>query len=322
MSLTYAELESITNDYFLSGEAQDIYFNDSFLLNYFLKQKKGLYRVINGGKQIRVPLMYDGQEAGFYSRGDSLSSDDKEAVNTAIFTLKHAFANATIYRIDGLENMGDYAKVELVTSRTAGAQKSLMHTLAGSLYDAPGGSSNRLTGLRSLCNETATTAYGGIAEDDLVASNGTKPWEGKMVSTPTAVSLSLITTIRRLAKVNDGPQGKPNLITTTEAIFEDFLNILQAQQRLTEGKETAKAGFTGLYYAGADVFPDDFCPASHVFGLNTSHVGMAVHKSGNFVRLPWAYIPDSADDKTMKILVDLNLICNNRKAHQGYSNVS
>jgi hypothetical protein len=322
MSLTYTELESITDDWFLSNEAEDIYFNDSFLLNYLIKQKKGLYREPEGGPNIRVPLMYDGQESGFYSKGQSLASDDVEAVNTAIFQWKHAFANATIYRIDGLENAGDMAKVELATSRISGAQKSIMKTLAGSIYDAPGGSSSRLTGLRALCNETTTTAYGGIQEDDLVAQDGTKPWEGKMVATATAISLNLITTIRRLAKVNDGPNGKPGLIVTTEALFEDLHNILQAQQRLTDGKKTAEAGFTGIWYAGADIFPDDYCPASHVFGLNENHLGMALHKKGNFVRLPWAYIPDSPDDKTMKILSDLNLICNNRKAHQGYSSVS
>lgn len=320
--LTYGELESITNDYFLSGEAEDIYFEDSFLLNRLIKQKKGLYKEPSGGRRIRVPLMYDGQESGFYSRGDSLNSDDRENINAAYFDWKHAYSNATIYRVDGLENADDYGKVELTTARISGAQKSIMKTLASSLYDAPGGSSNRLTGLRALCNETSTTAYGGIKEDDLVASDGTKPWEGKMVSTATASSLSLITTIRRLAKVNDGPKGKPGLIVTTEAIFEQLCNILQAQQRLTEGKETAKAGFTGIYYAGADIFPDDYCPTSHVFGLNENFLGFAIHKKGNFVRLPWTYIPDSPDDKTMKILVDLNLICSNRKAHQGYSSVS
>lgn len=322
MTLTYGELESITNDYFLSGEAEDIYFTESFLLNYFIKQKKGLYKEPGGGRKIRVPLMYDGQESGFYSKGDSLNSDDRESVNAAYFDWKHAYSNATIYRIDGLENADDYAKVDLATSRITGAQKSIMKTLAGSLYDAPGGASTRLTGLRALCNETTTTPYGGIQEADLVANDGTAPWEGKMVATATAISLSLIPTMRSAAKISDGPNGKPGLIVTTETLFNALCNILQAQQRLTEGKETAKAGFSGIYYAGADIFPDDYCPSSHVFALNSNNIGMAIHKRGNFVRLPWTYIPDSPDDKTMKILVDGNLICNNRKAHQGYSSVS
>src|SRR6056297_3542151 len=140
MSMTYEELESVTNDYFMvdNGKAVDIYFTTSFLLNYLLKQMKGLWERPNGGRNIRVPLEYDGQEAGFYSKGDTLSSDDRESVNAAYFEWKHAYSNATVYRIDTLENAGEYAEVQLVTQRVAGAQKSLTKLLAESIYDAAG----------------------------------------------------------------------------------------------------------------------------------------------------------------------------------------
>lgn len=324
MALSLAELESVTHDYFMAdgGKAIDIYFNSSFLLNYLLKQKKGLYKTITGGEYIRIPLAYDGQETGFYAKGENLNSDDRVMVNAARFTVKHAYSNATIYRIDELKNNGPQEDVDLTTTRVEAAQKSITKTLADSLYDAPGGASTRLTGLRALCNATTSTAYGDIAEDDLVADDGTKPWTGRMISTSTAVSLNLLGTMRRTAKIEDGPTGKPDLIVTTEALWQNFAEIMQVQQRFTDGKETVKAGFTGLYYMGMEIFPDDFCPASHVFALNSKYVGFGVHINGNFVRLPWAMIPDSADDKTMKILWDGNLICSNRKAHIGYSAVS
>lgn len=93
MSLTYAELESVTNDYFKAdnGKAVDIYFNTSYLLNLLLKQQGGMWERPNGGMKIRIPLEYDGQEAGFYGRGDTLSSDDRESVNAAYFDWKHAY---------------------------------------------------------------------------------------------------------------------------------------------------------------------------------------------------------------------------------------
>jgi hypothetical protein len=89
MALTFEELESVTNDYFAleDGKAVDIYFDTSFLLNHLLKQHKGIWMRPEGGEKIRVPLEYDGQEAGFYSRGDVLSSDDRESVNAAYFEL-------------------------------------------------------------------------------------------------------------------------------------------------------------------------------------------------------------------------------------------
>jgi len=324
MSLPFEELEAITNDYFMAdgGKAVDIYFDTSFLLNYLLKQQKGLWERPDGGEKIRVPLEYDGQEAGFYSRGDTISSDDRESVNAAYYEWKHAFGNATVYRIDGLKNAGVYAKVQLVTQRVSGAQKSLTKVLAGSIYDTAGAGSNRLTGLRACCNESSTVAYGGIAEDDLVAADGTKPWEGKMITTEEDITLNVIRTMSTAAKLRDGAKGKPDLVTMPETLWNVIADILQAQQRFVDSKETANAGFTGLKFEGKDLAPDDYCPSGHAFALNSAHVGFAVHKSGNYMRSKWKVIPDSPEDRTMKIYWDGNLIVDNRKAHQGHSNLS
>ncbi len=324
MSLTFEELESVTDDYFMAdgGKAVDIYFNTSFLLNYLLKQQKGIWERPSGGHRIRIPLEYDGQEANFYVKGETLSSDDRESVNAAYFAWKHAYGNATVYRIDTLENAGEYAEVQLVTQRVSGAQKSLTKLLAGSIYDLPGGSSARLTGLRALCNETTTVAYGDIQEADLVAQDGTYPWEGKMTSTTTTITLNWIRTGATAAKIRDGAGGKPDLVVTTETNWNVIADLLQAQQRFTDGKETVKAGFMGIWFEGKEIFPDDYCPASHGFFLNSNHLGFAVHQEGNMMRSGWKFIEGSAEDKTMKIYFDGNMVCNNRKGHQGYSAVS
>lgn len=324
MALPFDELEAITNDYFMAdgGKAIDIYFNTSFLLNHLLKQQKGIWERPDGGMKIRIPLEYDGQVAGFYSKGDTISSDDRENINAAYFDWKHAYGNATVYRIDTLKNAGRYAEVQLVAQRVASAQKSLTKLLAGSIYDTAGGGSTRLTGLLACCNETATTAYGSIAEDDLVANDGTKPWEGKLDSTTESISLSVMRDMATAAKLRDGANGKPNMIVMPEALWNVVADVLQAQQRFVDSKSTAEAGFTGLKFEGKDLFPDDYCPSGYAFALNSSHIGFAVHKQGNFMRSKWKVIPDSPEDRTMKIYFDGNMVVNNRKAHQGHSNLS
>jgi hypothetical protein len=72
----------------------------------------------------------------------------------------------------------------------------------------PGGDSKRLTGLLACCNETATLAYGGKAENDIVAVDGTKPWEGKVNSDGGSISLPKIRTACSTAKLRDGKGGK------------------------------------------------------------------------------------------------------------------
>ena len=324
MALTFEEIESVTDDYFAADgkKAVDIYFDSSFLLNYLLKQKKGLFKMPDGGRRIRVPLEYDGQEADFYGRGEPISSDDRESVNAAFFLMKHVFGNATVLRIDELENAGEYAEVELVTTKVAGAQKSLTKKLAGSIYDPPSAGANRLTGLLACCSESADVAYGDIAENDLVAADGTKPWEGKTTTTTEGIGLKVIRTMATTAKIRDGKGGKPDIVTCSETLFNVVVDQLQVQQRFVKSEATANAGFTGVEFEGKIVTPDDYAPSGYAFATNTSCTGFAVHKRGNYVRTKWAYLPDRAGDRTMKIFWDGNLIVNNRKGNIAHSNLS
>jgi hypothetical protein len=322
--LTFSQMESVTNDYFVldNGKAHDIYTDSSYLLNFFLKQQKGLWKRPTGGLRVRVPLKYDGNEAGFYSRGDTLSSDKRVNVNAAYFTLSHAYGNATILRLDTLENSGPEAQVELVMDEVETAQTSLTKVLAESLYDLPGGGTNRLTGLRATCNETTTLEYGGIQEADLVAEDGTTPWEGKFDATVEGVTTTLIREMATQAKIRDGANGKPDICTLPEELFNILVDTLTIQQRFTKSEDTAKAGFTGIEFEGKVITPDDYCPDGHLFLLNSKHIGFAVHTKGLFTRGPWHVVQNSPEDKTMKIYFDGNLICNNRKAHIGHSNLS
>lgn len=315
--LPFEELEAITNDFFMADgkKAVDIYFYTSFLLNYLMKQQKGIWERPDGGNRIRVPLEYDGQEAGFYAKGDTVSSDDRESLNAAYFEWKHAYGNATIYRIDGLKNSGRYAEVQLVTQRLGGAQKSITSVLAGSIYDDLTGSSNRLTGLKACCNATTGSPYGAIAEDDMVAADGTKPWKGRRDATGYVIALSLIRNLATTAKIRDGANGKPNLVVMQEVLWNVLVDILTVQQRYVDSSETANAGFTGLRFEGKDIFPDDYCPSANIFEVNSAHTGFAIHQSGYFMRTKWKVIPDSPEDRTLKIFWDGNLVVNNRKGN-------
>jgi len=325
-STVLSQMDAVTNDYFIidGGKAADRYFEQSFNLNYFLKQQKGIWKRPSGGEAIRIPFRYDGNTAGFYARGGVLSSDKVDAITAVFFNWKHAYSNGTVYRIDELKNAGPEGLINLTTEEVYGAQESISKTLADSFYDAPGGASTRLTGLRNLCNETSTLDYGNIAEDDIVASDGTtKPWEGKVTSTAETINLDVIRDLRSTAEYGSGSDDEPKLIVTTKAIYNTIKSILQLQQRFTEkDSEPVKAGFQGVHFEGAEIYPDKFCPSGWMFALNPNHFGFAVHKQGLFMRTPWAVIEGSPQDKTMKILFDGNTVCNNRRAHAAHSNLS
>lgn len=303
-------------------KAVDIYFNDSFFMDLFMKKKKGLWERPNGGKKIRIPLSYDGQEGGFYSKASTLSSDDKESINAAFFPWKHVYGNATVHRLDELENSGAYAEVQLVQSKLEGAQKTARKKIAQQIYSAAGDNALELTGLRALTCGAAAVNYGGIAENDLVATDGTKPWAAGNTSAAASISLAVIRTLRSAAKIGDGPGGKPDVGLTTEALFNIVSSILQVQQRFTKD-DSVRAGFTHLVFEEMLIAADDYDPSGYFFVVNSNYLGFAIHEQGYFSRTPWGdLLPSGTPAKTLKIFWDGNLICSNRKAHKSQSSLS
>lgn len=325
MPYSITELEATTRDYFMADgrKAVDIYFNDSFAMDYLMNKKKGIFERPSGGKKIVIPLEYDGQEGGFYNKTSTLTSDDKETIANANFYWKHAYGNATIHRNDELENAGEYAEVQLLVQKIAGAQKTTRKKIAQQIYSASLDSADTLTGLKALCFGASTVAYGGIKEDDLVAVDGTKPWAANDTTSAAAITLAVIRTLRSSAKVSDGPKGKPDIALTTEALFNIISNILQAQQRFTSDTETAKAGFTNILFEGMIIAADDYCDSGYLFALNSAHIGFAIHQKGYFSRTNWAdLLPNGIPAKSMKIFWDGNLVCNNRRANAGQSGLT
>jgi len=321
--LTYTEMDAITDDYFIADgkKAIDIFFNDCFALDWFMNKKKGIWERPDGGQRFRIPLSYDGQEGDFYSRGEEMSSDDRENLQAAYFLPKNVYSNATIYRQDELANAGEYAEVQLLTSRLESAQKTIRKKIAVNIYSLNPDGDKNLTGLRSCCFGATSTAYGAIAEDDLASSDGTKPWKAVNVTTSEAIGLSKIQTLRSLAKISNGASGKPDIGMTTEALFNIISSVLQVQQRFTENKDVTAAGFTNITYEGMTIAADDYCPSGHFFALNSKYAGFAIYQGGFFAREPWGKIPGIAG-KSMKIYWDGNLVVSNRKAHSAHSNLS
>jgi len=322
MALTFTELEAITNDYFMAdgGKAVDIYFKSSFILDRWMNKHKGIWERPAGGKRIRVPLAYDIAEGGSFHRSSTLSSDDKEILNAAFFNWKHYYGNATIFKTDELENNGEYAEVQLVTSRLEAAQKKITKDLSTDIHGSAGDDSDPLTGFLSLFNATTSTKYGDIAEADLVAQDGTKPWKCNLTTTAEGISLKVIRDLASTAKIGDGPGGKPNIGVMTETLLNNILGILQAQQQFTKDSDTVKAGFLNCEFEGKVLAADDFEPVGYCELFNEELIGFAVHKDGYYKKEPWAdLIVAGKAAKSMKIFWHGNLVCKHRAAHAAHS---
>ncbi|TVM31165.1 phage major capsid protein [Oceanidesulfovibrio marinus] len=318
---TPQELNYITRSYFMAdnGKAFDLYFDSSWLMEFGLRQRRGLYERIDGGDKIEVPVLYDGANGGWYNRNTPLNEDDKENIGKVEYTLKHTYANATVYRTDLLQNRGDKALVKLITTKLMAAQESARDRVASQQFNSAADSELVITGIKAMCDPVESRVYAGKAGSDLVAEDGKRAWVGYTNSTPAVISTSLIRTGRSTAKFKTGPKSKPNFGVTTETLFNKLVDVLTVQQRFVNSDSMAKSGFTGIRVDGCDITVDDYCPAGHLGLLNSNFWGWAVHTLGNFVTEPWKDLSNAVPGQSAKIFVDLNMICNARKAHILYN---
>ena len=323
-----SQLEASTQKWYLlksKNGAIDLYSELSFLLNYFIKQKKGMFKRPGGGRLISVPVQYDDAGGGFFSRGDSLDSTDRDIITEIQFAWKNIFSNATFYWTDNLDNMGAEKIVDLLAVKLQAAVTKHEATMATSMYAGLEGDTENFTGLQSLTDATATVDYGGYSSNDIVSEDGTKVWTGKETDSATVISTNAIRTGKTAAAYGKGKKLEPDLMVTTETNFNTLRAVLEPKQKFTEMtsmSEPVKAGFNGVRFEGTDVFPDRFCTASNGYLLNSDHVGFAFHKNALQHRKPWAEIQGSAGDRTMKILSRGNLISDNRRANYRWSSLS
>ncbi len=320
MALLFAsEMEAITNDYFVldGGKAFDVFYKTSWWMNRMIKQRKGYFQLYEGGKKIRVLLDYDESEGGFYTRGASISSDHKETIQAVEFEPKHLYGNGTVLRVDLMEAGGEYGQIDLVKHQIKKAQQKATSLIAETIYDEYGTSSERLTGFGACCDETTTRTYGGITEDDLVSKkDGSKPWEGKRNTTAEQITTTVLRTLVADTHQSTDPDKEADMVGTTVTLFNSLVSQLELQQRYRSDDETAKAGFKNLMIDSFMVFKDDYCPSGWAAAITSKAYGFAVHKDGFFERTKWEKIPNTAEDKAMKIYFDGNSVCTNRRVHK------
>ena len=75
---------------------------------------------------------------------------------------------------------------------------------------------------------------------------------------------------------------QPDLIVTTQAIYDAYETSLQANKRFEGDSTLADAGFQTLRFKGASVVVDSHCPAGHMYFLNTKYLDFKVHSKRNF----------------------------------------
>jgi hypothetical protein len=267
--------------------------------------ENGRIRMLNGGTKIVEPLIY-GQNStvGSYSGYETLSLTPQEGISAAEFEWKQYAASIAISGIEEAKNNGEQEIINLLEAKIMQAEESMRESFNQMFFaDGTGNSSKDWNGLGNLV-ESGNTVGG-------INSSTYTWWASKEDNDAVALSLADMSSLYNNVSVGN---DHPDLLLTTQTLFEKYEALLQPQLRYTDTK-TADAGFQNLLFKAAPVMYDVHCTAGVFYMLNTKYLTLVGHSGKWFSQTPFIS-PEDVDARYALIMCYGNLTVRNR-AKQG-----
>lgn len=302
MSLV-AQMTAIAEQAYLPGLPDNIYNSNPL---FFKLKQSGNIVLLDGGRKIVQPLQYAKiSKGGSYADGAALDITPNDIITDAEVDWKYYYVPVSVTRGDELKNMGKHQIVDLVDALMKNAKLRLEDLLGTGIF-SDASTSTDINGLRQAVD--SATTYAGIAVADFAG------WASQEDSTTAAVTIAALRDMR--GKLTIGAD-KPDIIVTTQYVYDDLYNLLQPQQRFVQSnnaKQMASAGFDTLEFEGIPVVVDSHCPSQQLYMLNSRYIKLCVHKNENF-RFTGFKEPIDQNAKVGEFYWAGNLIVTNRRMH-------
>lgn len=319
MALSKTEIQAVTNDYVAKGTT-DIYAVDNVLLYMLMTGGKFQDSLVtagelaDGGEMIRVIVEYDRSHSGAYGNTTKIPQSKKEILNAARFRWAGYYGSNAIDLDDQIQVTGDAALVDLVQAKIKSIQKTIRDAMGEAVY-ASAATTKDILGLGDLFDDTTSTEYGSIAEDDMAK------WAHNLNDDGGAISYKIMQSIRRTAKVGQSKDKKPNLYITTDTLKDGFERTLQANVRFRNEK-LVDAGFDNVLFGGAPVVADDRQTATYMDALNLNYMMLKTHSDYQFTTPKWEYDKEQPDTLVANTRWIGQLVTSHRAAHARFTGLN
>lgn len=292
----------------------------SRVLVYFLKQA-GQIQMESGGHKIVQPLMYaKNNTAGSYSGSDVLSTAAQAGITAAEYEWKQYAASIVIEGLEEAKNNGEEQVINLLDSKITQTTETILENMDEMfLDDGTGNGGKDWNGLKNLA-ATANNTVGGI-------DASTNTWWNPSVDTSTT-SPSIKNLGRKYNSLTVG-NDKPNVLLTTQDIYESYEGLIQANQRFQDSR-AADAGFENLMFKAAPILYDAYVDGTgtgvgstgnYFYYLNTKYIRLVGLTGKWFYATPFKQ-PENQDIRVAQILCYGNLIASNRKRLGAFTNLT
>jgi hypothetical protein len=272
-------------------------------LTYWLMDK-GRIRTESGGTKLVEQLIYgENTTVRSYSGYETLSLTPQDGISAAEYDWKQYAASIAISGIEEAKNNGEHAIIDLLESKIMQAEESLREGFNRMFFaDGTGNSGKDWNGLGNLVESGNTV--GGINS----ATAGNEYWRSYEDNTAGALTLAQMATAYNTTSVGN---DHPDVILTTQTLFEKYESLLQPQLRYTDTK-TADAGFQNLLFKSAPIMYDVHAPVGTMFFLNSKYIKLVGHKDKWFAQTEFVR-PENQDARFALIMCYGNLVVSNRK---------
>lgn len=270
-------------------------------LTYWLMDK-GRIRMVNGGAKIIEPLIYGlNSTVAAYSDYDTISIAAQTGISAAEFEWKQYAASIAISGIEEAKNNGEQEVINLLEAKIMQAEESMREGFNQMFFGSAAGAKD-WNGLGNLVESGNTV--GGIDSSDALNDW----WRSYENNTAAVLTLDqMATAYNTVSSGND----HPDLVMTTQDLYEKYESLLQPQLRYTDTK-MADAGFQNLMFKGAPVTYDAHCTAGVMYFLNSKYITLVGHSGKWFSNTDFVR-PENMDARYALVMCYGNLTVRNRK---------
>ena len=269
------EINSISRRYIYPTLVDNVYRSNLMFFRLNARNKK----VLQGGLQIEVPLVYARFVAGgFYQGFDLLDVSPSDTVKNAAFDWKQAYVPVSVDGLTLIRADSPEAIVNFLSFYFEQAQTELAEIMGAGIWSTALAANSDDSIPAAVDDGTLTGTYGGL-------SRTTNTW-WKATRTSITPPLALTTMQTLFGTVTEGGRH-PTIIVTSQAVYNLYWALSTGGQAFPvqpggHDEQLAQNGFTNLIFNGVPVAVDSHVPANEMYFLNEDYMYLYVNPRADF----------------------------------------
>jgi hypothetical protein len=236
-------------------------------------------KVLQGGLQIEVPLVYARFAAGgFYQGFDLLDVSPSDTVKNAAYDWKQAYVPVSVDGLSLIRADSPEAIVNFLSFYFEQAQTELAEILGAGIWSTANATKSVDAIPAAVDNGSIAATYGGLSR----AANTF--WNATVTAITPPLSLATMQTL--FGTITEGGRH-PTIIVTTQFVYNLYWALSTGGQAFPvqpggHDEQLAQNGFTNLIFNGVPVAVDSHVPANQMFMLNEDYMYLYVNPRADF----------------------------------------